>query len=530
MRHSNERGSALIFALILMLIISVMAASLMFVARSETWSGMNYKMLTQTRYGAEAGVNAAANFLMYTYVPPATTAGFNTSVYPVTDAAQNKIVLSSISGTQVNYPNSQVVSAFSAATDSKASNMTLSAGNTSLNYTASAQLMSMTQVTPYGSAVSTTIQTWKITAHGDIVGVRNAESEVSAILERQATPAFLYAAFATGGGCGALSFTGNGNTDSYDSSSLGLNASGAATSSPTFQNYGGNVGTNGNQSDSGNNVTINGSLSTPRVGVGACTAGSITALSGSSTSITGGIKELPQAVNLNPPVIPAAGTTNITSSATLTPTCPAASPGVISPGVISPGVVSPGVVSPGVVSPGVVSPGVISPGVTPPSCTPPAGEYGDISLSGQSTVSLPPGVYNINSISLSGQATLQIVPDPVTGLYGPVIINVTGNNNSNPISLSGQGFSNPTYDASMLQFNYAGTGQINIVGNGASAAIVYAPNATASFKGNGAFYGSVVANNVTDVGNGAIHYDRHLQRKLFTLGNYMLGSFSWSKD
>jgi len=58
MKNTNQKGSALIFALIFMLILSVMGASLMFLSQSETWSGMNYKMMTQTRYGAEAGINA----------------------------------------------------------------------------------------------------------------------------------------------------------------------------------------------------------------------------------------------------------------------------------------------------------------------------------------------------------------------------------------------------------------------------------------------------------------------------------------
>src|SRR5947208_13117869 len=75
----------------------------------------------------------------------------------------------------------------------------------------------MVQITPFGTTTPKMIQTWKITAHGDITNVRNAESEVSAILETQITPAFAYAAFATNNGCAALDFTGNGTTNSYNS-------------------------------------------------------------------------------------------------------------------------------------------------------------------------------------------------------------------------------------------------------------------------------------------------------------------------
>ena len=63
MAAKNQKGVALILTLILLLILSVMAVSLLFMARAETWSGMNYRLMTQARYGAEAGINQAANFL-----------------------------------------------------------------------------------------------------------------------------------------------------------------------------------------------------------------------------------------------------------------------------------------------------------------------------------------------------------------------------------------------------------------------------------------------------------------------------------
>jgi len=69
-------------------------------------------------------------------------------------------------------------------------------------------------------------QTWNITAHGDIATVRNAQAEVSAILETPITPASAIAAFATNNGCAALSFTGNGTTDSYDRSAAASGRSG----------------------------------------------------------------------------------------------------------------------------------------------------------------------------------------------------------------------------------------------------------------------------------------------------------------
>ena len=487
MKRNNEKGTAMLFAIILVLVLSVMAASMMFLSQSETWASMNYRLMTQARYGAEAGIHATANFLMNNYAPPAPTAGvpppmpagYNI-ILPVpaacgdspcvTDPAGNPIVLSSLSGVAANYPDAAQKTAFNAATKSA-----LQAGNTTVNYTASAKLLSMVQVTPFATTTPVMVQTWNITAHGDIATVRNAEAEVSAILETPITPAFGYAAFATNNGCGALDFNGNGTTDSYDSGALPL-VGGVATPPATYNNYGGNVGTNGNQTDSGANVTINGTLSTPDVGIGVCTAGNVTALTGNKSAITGGIIQLGQPVTMPTPTVPPPGTTAVSGTQTLAP-----------------------------------------------------GNYGDISLGSKDVLTLTPGVYNINSISESGQSQVAIAPDPITGLYGPVTINVTGNNQSTPIDLSGQGLSNPTLDPSLMQFIYAGYGTINIVGNGSSAAVVYAPNATVDFKGNAAFYGSVIAATLKDVGNGAIHYDQKLKKKLFTVGNTTLNSFTWSR-
>lgn len=486
MKRNNEKGSALIFALILLLVLSAMAGSLMFLSNSETFASMNYRMMTEARYGAEAGVHAAANFIMNTYVPPTTCPGCNfngfvTNVYPVTDANNNPIYLSTLNTQQSNYPNGQMVSAFQNAMNA---NQPLQHGGmngaNTVTYSASAQLMSMVSILPFGTTTPVTVQTWQITAHGDIANVQNGEAEVVTTLERYISPAFAYAAFADANGCAALSFSGNGTTNSYDSGALPV--VGGVTSAPSsFANSGGNVGTNGNETNNGANPTINGTLSTPNAGFGVCSAGNVTAFSGNNLNqITGGLIQLPQAVSFPSPTIPPPGTTNVTATQTLVP-----------------------------------------------------GSYGDITLSGSHVVTLTPGVYNINSLSLTGNGQLVVAPyppgSPNAGQYGPIIINVTGNNNATPIDLEGNGISNPTYNPGDLQILYAGTGTIKIAGNGSSAAVVYAPNATADFKGNASFYGSVIANQLLDVGNGAIHYDMKLKKEMFTVGDYMLNSFTWNK-
>lgn len=492
MRRHNEKGSALVFALILVLVLSVMAGSLMFLARSETWSGMNYRMMTQARYGAEAGVNAASNFLMSTnYVPPiaagptypsSTYVGYDTTKYPLQLAGGGNVnvYLSTLSSQASTYPDAAMQTAFANAV-----NGTLQAGNTNVNYTASAQLMSMVTIIPFGTTTPTTVQTWQITAHGDIPGVLNAQAEVVTTLEHYTAPAFAYAAFAAGNGCGQLTFTGNGTTDSYDSASLTTNG---GTINPAnlggsvaFNLFGGNVGTNGNETNSGANATINGTLAVPNPTYGVCSAGNITGLTGGNPGqVTGGFVQLSAPVTFPPPSItaPLAGTPN-----------------------------------------------------TFPGC---AVNPCDISLNGNNTVTLTPGTYTINSIQMAGQSQIIIAPDPVTHNYGPVILNIVSNGTSTPIAIAGQGISNPTYDPSIFQILCCGPGApanptIQIAGKGSSAATVYAPNAIVDFSGNAQFFGSAIANKLTDVGNGAIHYDLNLQKKMFTVGQYTLQSFTWNK-
>jgi hypothetical protein len=336
----------------------------------------------------------------------------------------------------------------------------------------------MGTVVSYGNAI--TVQMWQITGDGTINGVRNSKEEVTTIMERQVAPANVYAAFATADGCSSLAFSGGGTTDSYDSSILTVNASGVATPPTSYSTYGGNVGSNGNLAENGSTTTIYGTLSTPDTGVGNCSGGNVTAWTDNgNATVTGGLVKLPQIVVFPTPVIPPPGTTNESISSAIT---------------------------------------------LPP------GAYGDISMSGHGQLTLTPGVYNINSISESGANTgIVIGPDPITHLYGPVTINVTGNNQSTPIDLTGNGIQNPTLNPADLQINYAGTGTVKIAGNSESAMVVYAPNASVTLTGGSDFFGAILGQTVKDAGGTAIHYDRNLSKNSYIVSNFMMGSFSWAK-
>src|SRR6266478_9271689 len=115
-KRRNQEGTALIFALIFLLILSVMAASLMFLAQSETWASRNYRLMTQGRYGAEAGLNSAANYLMFTYAPPGGVgdplANYDMTQAPVKYNGADVVLSTTLANS--NYPNAAVAGDFAA--------------------------------------------------------------------------------------------------------------------------------------------------------------------------------------------------------------------------------------------------------------------------------------------------------------------------------------------------------------------------------------------------------------------------------
>src|SRR5438105_14909473 len=98
-RHiDNERGIALVLSLLLVMILSALTASLLFLAQTETSASMNYRLMSQARYGAEAGIQMAVNHLLSSYTAPASggadpLSNYNMNVSPVTYGG-NPVVLS----------------------------------------------------------------------------------------------------------------------------------------------------------------------------------------------------------------------------------------------------------------------------------------------------------------------------------------------------------------------------------------------------------------------------------------------------
>jgi len=491
---SSEEGIALILAMFMVLIVSLLGASLATVGRTETMSSLNYKTMSQARYGAESGLHSAANYLIHTYVPPGVDAAdsllsYKTDVSPV--RYKNKpVVLTTVKGANSNYPVAAKETAF---TDNAYGELKMS--GTVTTYSATATLLSMRQFPDAYAGGNVTIQTWQITGVGNIKGAGAAAVQVSAIIETQAVPAFRYAAFATDDKCQALYFGGGGSTDSYDSkNNVGNNA--------TIDNpkNGGDVGTNGGLKVSGAQSIVHGKLSTPRSGVGTCDNGNVIALDGDPPDVKGMVK-LPQAVKMSTPapILPAPPLTPFDLKKT--GGCPAGAPAACTSAA-----------------------DVIT--FKPVGQTPV--QLGNVTMLAGAEVHLQAGIYEVNSLQIAGTAKVSIDS-------GPVVFRVNGKDAlgaelPTPLIINGGGLVNGAKVPKNLQFVYGGKGQVQINGGAATSFLTYAPNATIQINGGGEMYGAVVGAKVMDNGGAHIHFDRQLAGWAYTEGNPTMTSFTWSSS
>ncbi len=553
MQTQSERGIALVLALFLMSALSILGASLMFLSQSETYASMNYRMMSQARYAAEAGVNKSANFLLdgvqYTVptVGPSAdqVSNYITTVSPVTTLDGHPVVLAAgtFTGVTANYPVPAVQTAFSAAAQG-----TIAAGTGTLTYKAYATLVSMQKIEAYGGTQDV-VQTWEVTADGG-VGSSKATVRVTATAERPKVSANSYAAFATSNLCDALDFQGNASTDSYDSS--------VGPPAVSTETTGGDVGTNGNLHVQGH-ANVGGNLYVPRDGVGACTEGA----TGASTGLTGTVCDhvvdptcingsvdnmvkLPKAVifpvpTFPPSATPGTGTLTVNAAllgntvATATATCtslgltlgtpPAGNCDLKTAAGDSAAAGTAGAYTQLVV--GGTGADIALPNVTVPSGF-------ELVINGSSA---PSQKVNINSLNVDGDLTFAYTNNDASVIMQFAGKNADGTEMTTPVfnlsDLSSWKQNKPTgtnYDASALQIVYGGTQPISMQGgNSQSAATIYAPNATFELKGTQDFFGSVLAKTVTDKGNNTIHYDRRLQRQFWVAGQPMMGTFSWQR-
>ncbi|MBZ5568307.1 MAG: hypothetical protein LAN64_10720 [Acidobacteriia bacterium] len=467
---------ALILALLILLTLSALTASLISTTQTEIWTTTNYRVMTQARYAAEAGAQRAALWLANPnddstmYTAPTSYSGF-TGTNPVQDTSGHAIILTADGATTAYYPDTTIKTNFAnALTNQSVPNMS------GATFAVTATLISQTAGTPPA-------QVWEINSTGSIAGVRSAKVSVRERIERVVSSTPAYAVFATSTACSALTFSGNVTTDSFNSDN--------GTYAATRANSGGDMGTNGSLLASGSpGVTIHGAFSSPLgASKGACPANSYN-WSGSG-SIDNGVTHLSAAWTPPPPMAPTGTPTS--SSIVLGSGCSKFPAGSCSG------------------SGGNIT---LNPGT-----------YNALISSGTATVHLTGGssscnVYNFYSLTTSGSFAFAVDS-------GKVCIVFTSP--SSPITASGSWLSNSSGVPSNLQINYSGTGNFPLSGSSATYAIVNAPNAPVTVSGSNDWYGSIIAKSVTASGGAKFHYDQALGSSTASASKFHVSWFNWNK-
>jgi Tfp pilus assembly protein PilX len=576
-RSASEKGSALIFALLAILVLTVLAATVMFTSQSQVWTSLNYRQTAQARYAAEAGVQATINWLSNstggTAYPTPTIAssypGFTVTTYPVRCAATGNgcssttapVMLSSTSSNSNYYDTTgNVANNFAAVASGTVP------GITGASYTTTATLLRMPIATTTVSWLSGPApQTWQITSVGTVQGVTTSTVQVVETFDRLTSPVFTNGLETTSNACGAITFLNSGSyTDSYNSNN-------GPYSTTNSQASGGNIGTNGNVY-LGSGVTVNGTITAENTIVATsnqagtspnppCLNG-VTNKTGNTTFDQGTYKEpatfvakLPWGCTAQPCYPPG---TNITTAQNINSQC--ASMTGCSTGTSVSVYDGNGSNHQG----STISANVYT--LAP-------GSYGNLVIGNTSSnpadvtvVHVSAGTYNINSIDM-GSSDAQIVVDS-----GPVVFNMVGNcssgcptesgvpsgfSSTEIVHISGAGglnacapsggtgtvanpgsYGNVTCGTAKtafsgipanMQFVYGGTSTVRLGGMPFAAAI-YAP--AAGYYTPGApvgLYGSVIASHFNDSSGSPWHYDNALGATGMKVGGYKSVGFTWSK-
>jgi Tfp pilus assembly protein PilX len=539
--NAKDCGVALILVLLSMLVLSVLAATIVFTARSETLASYNFKLDTQADYLAKAGIQQAVNWFRSThykgvphnqantyYAVSSTGDPWNlwtSNTSPVTcisgcSSANSTVQLISYGSGSSNYPNitndlgTAVATAFqNDLLDVRVTGDANNSGTFSINAILLNYQTVLTGVPPSTSYVP--VETWLITSRARWTGGSSMTGTV-AMAEEQAIVQPIYVPTWGNALYGFCSVTMQGSngvcTDAFNST-LGAYGGGNPTvaskgcdslSATNVIAAGAGVGSNGGVT-LGNNVVVSGDVT---IGTGAPT-GCPSGFSGSSGSVLGEVKNGPQKF---PPAQPTFRTGFPTGA-------PSYSLGSGDTQILPLSVTT-------------------WPSLTPfpnTSYTPPLTAGGpciDTSCNGSYT-----NPYEISSISMTGGGkagsapVLRLIggPDPFNPVYyniddlsqnqgsievsGYVVLNVKSG-----LTISGNGISNgiaSSIPPECVMINYAGTNAATINGNGAVSAVINAPDADVNLGGGGSagyMIGSVQAKNINVLGGYPIHYDINLSR------------------
>lgn len=498
--RKSERGVALILVLLVMLVLVTLATAIVFVTQTQVWTNFNYRLTSQARYAAEAGIQSTMNWLINSYTPPTTTASYTLTTNPV-QYNGSAVVLSGVSGVNSNYPTATVSSAYNTALSSQSI-----AGLSNVSFSTYATLLRMSGsgVSWLGGGSGGVAQTWQITSQGNISGIRSAQVQVVETFERPSAPVFIYGVAGDGTTCQNVDFSG-GSMTAWNSAK--------GTYAATMQTTGGNIGSNGNVTL--NNAVIDGVVyDSSNVIPGNCPDGITVGGSASYASAT----LLPQPLSYPAPAAPSPMTPTGNVQQNGNSACDASWPagGCTFQNASPP----------------------CATGLTPCFEIAPSTSstlyYGN--LTSNQNIVLTAGTYYFNSFQMNGGS--------VSLASTPVVLNLGGNGISSGSTLL-QTNSNVTINDGGIPANLqivtacclSGSPPVQMANppvitmNSASSmyAVVYAPNAYVHITGSSRFLGAVVGQTVTSDSSGGFSYDLALQNSLLTVGNFVPVNFSWSK-
>lgn len=544
----GDRGVALILVMLSMLILSMLALTIVFTARAETFASANYKLDTQADYLAKAGIQRAVNWFRSSHYQPVTQTNAN-SLYLVTStgdpfnlylanasgvqckagaanscsdtSSSNRVTLIGYGSGSSNYPSLNnteatpraVSTAFASdLNDPSNTRVTADSANsgyfninaTLLNYETVILTPPVPSPLPNGCVTSGTttycaVETWQITSKGIWTESSGATSQRAAAEEVAIVQPIFWPTNGNAlyGYC-SVDMTGSSGTctDAFNSSlgpyamGNGSVASGVCDSLAVSNviSSGAGVGANGGVT-LGSNVTVGGNVTIGSGSTAGCTA------SGYSGSVNSVLGEVINGPHVDPPAVP---------------TFPAPFPGTAANVTIT----GSGDVH---VPDTLVWSTVGSWPFNPPSGVPPLAvstTYCQSAVGGCNGSAATP--YVINTIKMTGSGNLTLVggTSPLNPVYydiacineqggsinvsGYVVLNVQGGSSctgSNGITLTGNGISNgiactqpcTNIPPEAVQINYAGsTKGIAIGGNGAISAVISAPLAGVTLGGGGA--------------------------------------------
>jgi choice-of-anchor A domain-containing protein len=313
LEFANEEGSALVIALLCLLVLGVTSSAIVFTTQGEMKSSAAYKYSQQAFYVANGGVQRAVSWFNSSYTPHLPSSDYDATYFPV-KYSSSSVLLAGQSGGSAVYPESAIASSFYGTF----ANKTLEADtNNSGVYDLNASLIKHEPRTFLNPATFLTypsaLERWRVNSTGYWRTIANpiGEAQITATIENDGDTLFDRALW----GIDSVSLGGTLLIDSYD---------------PRLGPYGGlNVGNMGAVGSNGNvvgngTITVDGSLAYGP-------SGSWT-LKGGSSEITGPIIQLPTPHYFPPlPDISSyVGSTNVTVGAKKTATISPGSYGAIS--------------------------------------------------------------------------------------------------------------------------------------------------------------------------------------------------------